>query len=90
MATYDQSCNNLAFPDDCPFGSVHNIHKQQIGPRVAAQLHRLMHAAHLVTEGPRAIGATEQTHQPAREVVERASRCRRRRWREQTVTGRRV
>jgi len=56
--TYDQSCNNLEFPGSCPFGSVHNIHKQHVGERVAAQLFRLMHDKDLVTEGPRAQKAT--------------------------------
>jgi hypothetical protein len=54
VATYDQSCNNLAFPDDCPFSSVHNVHKQEVGARAAMQLHRLMQGEDLVTEGPRA------------------------------------
>jgi len=54
VATYDQSCNNLAFPDDCPFGSVHNIHKQEVGARTALQLVRLMQGQDLIAEGPRA------------------------------------
>jgi hypothetical protein len=54
VATYDQSCNNLAFSDDCPFGSVHNIHKQEVGARAALQLLRLMEGQDLVAEGPRA------------------------------------
>merc|ERR1712137_635029 len=54
VASYDQSCNNLEFPEDCPFGSVHNIHKQEVAKRIAAQLARLMHAETVVTEGPRA------------------------------------
>jgi len=58
VATYDQSCNNLAFPNDCPHGSVHNIHKQLIGTRVAAQLARLLRGEDLVVEGPRAQAAS--------------------------------
>lgn len=54
VATYDQSCNDLAFGDDCPFGSVHNIHKQEVGARVALQLLRLMQGQDLIAEGPRA------------------------------------
>lgn len=54
VATYDQSCNNLAFSENCPFGSVHNVHKQELGNRIAMQLARLMQGEDLVTEGPRA------------------------------------
>jgi len=54
VATYDQSCNDQAFPDSCPFGSVHNLHKQEVGKRVAGQLARLMLGEELVTEGPAA------------------------------------
>lgn len=58
MATYDQSCNDLAHEESCPFGSVHNVHKQEVGKRVAAQLAKLMRSEKLVTEGPRARNAT--------------------------------
>jgi len=54
VATYDQSCNNLAYPEHCPFGSVHNVHKQLVAKRVGAQLARLMLGEQVVTEGPRA------------------------------------
>jgi hypothetical protein len=54
VATYDQSCNSLAFPDNCPFGSVHNVHKQLVAERIAAKLAELMQGQKLVTEGPRA------------------------------------
>lgn len=54
VATYDQSCNNLAFPDNCPFGSVHNVHKQLVAERIASKLAELMQGEKLVTEGPRA------------------------------------
>lgn len=54
VATYDQSCNNLAFPDDCPHGSVHNIHKQEVGARAALQLVHLMQGQDVTVEGPRA------------------------------------
>merc|ERR1711990_412370 len=58
VASYDQSCNDLEFPDNCPFGSVHNVHKQKVSERVAAQLMRLMHGGSSVTEGPRAVEAS--------------------------------
>eukprot|EP00927_Polykrikos_kofoidii_P067790 TRINITY_DN63234_c0_g1_i1.p1 TRINITY_DN63234_c0_g1~~TRINITY_DN63234_c0_g1_i1.p1 ORF type:complete len:518 (-),score=104.51 TRINITY_DN63234_c0_g1_i1:233-1786(-) len=61
VATYDQSCNDLAYPENCPFGSVHNVHKQEIGSRVAAQLARLMRGEALVTEGPRAQAASAES-----------------------------
>jgi len=61
VATYDQSCNNFAYPENCPHGSVHNIHKQLIGLRVAAQLSRLMHGEIIVVEGPRAQEASVVT-----------------------------
>jgi len=52
VATYDQSCNDQAFPESCPFGSVHNVHKQVVAERVAAQLARLL-GEEVVAEGPR-------------------------------------
>jgi len=58
VVTYDQSCNDLAFSDDCPFGSVHNIHKQELGARVALQLQRLMQGQDITAEGPRAQDAS--------------------------------
>lgn len=54
VPTYDQSCNDLAFPENCPFGSVHNVHKQVVGERIAAQLDHLMHGVDEVVDGPRA------------------------------------
>merc|ERR1712039_781374 len=42
VATYDQSCNDLEYPEYCPFGSVHNVHKQEVGVRVSLQLARLL------------------------------------------------
>lgn len=58
VATYDLSCNNEAFPGNCPWGSVHNPHKQAVGPRVAAQLEHLLQGATPVAEGPRVQGAS--------------------------------
>jgi len=54
VATYDQSCNDHDHKESCPFASVHNVHKQEVGKRVAAQLAKLMHGEKLVTESPRA------------------------------------
>lgn len=58
VATYDLSCNNLVFPGNCPHGSVHNMHKQPVGARIAAQLARLMRDEDLIVEGPRAQAAS--------------------------------
>jgi len=58
VATYDQSCNDLAFAENCPFKSVHNIHKQEVGARAALQLANLMQGQDLIAEGPRAQEAT--------------------------------
>lgn len=58
VASYDQSCNDLEFPQSCPFGSVHNTHKQEVALRLVAQLARLMHGQAIITDGPRARVAT--------------------------------
>ena len=52
VATYDLSCPG------CPYGSVHNTHKQSVGTRVAAMLRRLWYGNNeTVVEGPRAYNA---------------------------------
>lgn len=53
VATYDLSCPT------CPFGSVHNTHKQSVGKRLALQLRKLwFNESALVAEGPTCKAAT--------------------------------
>lgn len=61
VATYDLSC------PACPFGSVHNTHKTEVGARAARQLMKLWRndSASIVSEGPRALRATLQRNSSA-------------------------
>ena len=58
--TYDRSCPFGVKTPECPFGSVHNVKKREIGDRAARQLLHLLGqtAANEVVDGPRATGAS--------------------------------
>ena len=55
-ATYDLSCQPRGEQPSphCPYGAVHNPHKQSVGARLALQLRRLLLGEALITEGPSA------------------------------------
>eukprot|EP00039_Didymoeca_costata_P004263 m.72340 g.72340 ORF g.72340 m.72340 type:complete len:542 (-) comp12317_c0_seq1:86-1711(-) len=58
-ATYDLSCPFGITSPECPFGSVHNVFKVEIGKRIAKQIMRLHDLQpNLITTGPRAIRST--------------------------------
>ena len=60
--TYDLSCPLGVKTPECPFGSVHNVKKREIGDRAARQLLHLLgettHVGSAVVNGPRAVGAS--------------------------------
>ena len=55
VPTYDLSCAESK-TDGCPHGNVHNVHKQPVGARLAAQIMRMHMHAHETTQGPRIAG----------------------------------
>ena len=58
--TYDLSCPFGVKTPECPFGSVHNVRKREIGNRAARQLLHLLGEtpADAVVDGPRATAAS--------------------------------
>ena len=60
--TYDLSCPLGVKTPECPFGSVHNVKKREIGARAARQLLYLLGeqtvATDAVANGPRATGVS--------------------------------
>ena len=61
--TYDKSCPFGLKTPECPFGSVHNVKKLEIGDRAARQLLHLLgetaaSEVAVVADGPRATGAS--------------------------------
>jgi hypothetical protein len=61
--TYDKSCPFGVKTPECPFGSVHNVKKREVGDRAARQLLHLLgettaSEVAVVVDGPRATGAS--------------------------------
>ena len=57
VPTYDLSCAENA-TDGCPHGDVHNVHKQPVGARLAAQIMRMHLRKGGATQGPRVAGVS--------------------------------
>lgn len=69
IATYDLSCAEGP-TSGCPHGNVHNVHKQPIGRRVAAQLRKMKLGENIVTQGPRLQAARVRSAGPASYAIE--------------------
>lgn len=57
VPTYDLSCAENK-TNGCPHGNVHNVHKQPVGARLAAQIMRMHLHRSGTTQGPRVAGIT--------------------------------